>query len=82
MKKILCVLMALVTLLGVGGSFVSCKQEPTSEEVVRFPIISNGSSNYVIVYPEKASVSEIEAARLLREKIYELTGVRLKSLSE
>ena len=81
MKRIFCVIMALVTLIGSAGIFAGCGGKE-KEEVARIPIVENGKSNYVIIYPDTPTAAEIEAATKIKSKIHEITGVLLKSINE
>ena len=84
MKKIICCFLLMSLLLGMLGSLSGCKEGSGNEgtDTVRLTLIDRGVSNYIIVYPAMATKAEREAAELLRSKIHELTGIRLKSDTE
>ncbi len=54
----------------------------TEEAKARLKIIENGKSEYVVVYPNEAGTTILNAVDLLIEKIKEKTGVTLKSKSD
>ena len=85
MKRIICCLMAIFITLGTAVSFVGCndsKEDKDAQDKNRVTVIQGGVSNYVIVYPAICSEAEDEAVNIIREKILEITEVRLKTESE
>ncbi|MBE6633578.1 MAG: hypothetical protein E7620_04440 [Ruminococcaceae bacterium] len=89
MKRIVGLLIAMATLLGVVGVFGGCEKTPSVEEppkgqepAEQVAIIEGGVSRYVILYPEVPTATETEVVQLLRTKIQSVTNVRLKAISE
>ena len=83
MKKLFSLLMALVILLGAMSVLSGCKgEEQQQEEIRKIPIIENGESKYIIIYPDAPTAAELDAVNLIKSKIQEKTGVRIKSLNE
>ena len=89
--------MAIIMLVGAIAVFSGCKKEavdlPTdsnaagndtgvSSSVTDIELITNGESNYIIVYPEQPTAAESQSVSILKEKINKVTGVRMKSVSE
>lgn len=82
MKKLFSLLMALVILLGAMSVLSGCKGEEQQQEIRKIPIIENGVSKYIIIYPDAPTAAELDAVNLIKSKIQEKTGVRIKSLNE
>ena len=82
MKKFVCSLIAVTVLLGALSGLSGCVGKDEEKNVVKLNIVENGVSNYMIVYPTTPSESENQSVDLIRDKIYEITGVRLKIESE
>ncbi|MBQ8817613.1 MAG: hypothetical protein IJZ83_03485 [Clostridia bacterium] len=82
MRRIFCVLTSLITLLGVLGLFSGCQRDNEEEQEPMIPIIENGQSNYIIVYSSEPTAAETEAVSIVKEKIKQVTDVRIKSVSE
>ena len=82
MKRIFCGVMALICLFGLLGLFAGCGEKNEEEQAPPLPIIENGVSNHIIVYPATPSAAETEAVNVIKEKINDVTGVRVKSVSE
>ena len=84
MKKIICSLITFAILLGVLSGFSGCAEKENNDdgETVKLAIVEDGDSDYMIVYPAIPTETENEAVNLIRDKIYETTGVRLKMESE
>ena len=83
MKRISCALIALIILLCSIGSFCACRDEqPVPEEAPKLPIIQNEVSNYIIVYPDYPTTTEVDVAQMIKDKIHDVTGVRIKSMNE
>lgn len=80
--------MASIVLFGTFGGLTGCmdfgnkEDESDGSSVIKATVVQNGSSNYVIVYPATSTATEKEVADLIREKIYQVTDVRLKMESE
>lgn len=76
-KKLLCLLLALMMVLPL---FAACN---TKEKVVPVDIVSEGASDYKIIYPEdKTATEEQAAATALKEAISKATGVKLVSKND
>ncbi len=82
MKKLFSAILALAMLLGIMSAFFGCKDQSDEQEMPKFPIVANGVSSYVIIYPEVPSAAETEAVAQLRADIKDVTGLRLKAISE
>lgn len=88
MKRLICIFLALTLLLGMSSLIVGCnneggeEEESTVVEAPKIPLIEKGKSSYIIIYPDEATPSEIEAVYIIREAIASVTGLRLKSMTE
>ena len=82
MKRIICCLMIGILLLGAVSGLTGCIKDEPEEEAVKPAIVENGVGKYVIVYPAIPSATEKQAVQILSDKIYQITEVRLNSVSE
>ena len=82
MKKFVCSLVAALIIFGAMSCLSGCVGKDDEGDTVKLNIIENGVSNYMIVYPAAPTESENQSVDLIRDKIYEITGVRLKIESE
>ena len=99
MKRLFCILMALVMLVGTVASLSGCayimdmmgeddNATGTTDEngvatlLTDLAIVENGAANYILVYPSVPTVSEKEAANIIRDKIKTVTGVLPEVINE
>ncbi len=92
MKKIVCLILSLLTVISVSGCEKkkqdSLNSEPTTEsqqqQQVQEPLqlIANGKTEYELVYPETAEPTVMSAVEQLREAFRAETGISLKTTDD
>ena len=82
MKKLVSILLVMAMLMTLCGVLSACREDEPPAEAPKIPIVKNGAANYIIVYPDVPTATEIEAANLIKETINDLVEIRLKTLNE